>query len=343
MYQHRLIASVRLPLLLFLAAAAARCINGSPPLPAAPTPTVTAVAVTGLGGTANPGQTAQLTAIATYSDGTTGTVTEQATWSSQDSTVATVSPAGVVTYVATGETDIRATFQSVTGSAHVTVNTAPVIRHLLTGRVTDADSGRGLENARVEVLDGPDAGRVTSTNVEGNYTLSNLAEGTFNMRLSYPTFDAAQRVVTLTGATRLDVALRPTVDAAAAYGTYNISLRVVHQVCSTPVVPAPTGQLRLTGNPDGTRLTVTIVERGTAREYGNGRLRADGSFSAVGGGLIPGLSGGRSVGPGDVNRHDFTGSISGRVSGGRVEGAENMTYGAPCPGGTLNIAFDGSK
>ena len=70
------------------------------------------------------------------------------------------------------------------------------------------------------------------------------------------------------------------------YGTYNISLRVVHQNCSTPGFPAPTGQLRLTGNPDGTGLTVTIVERGTAREYGNGRLRADGSFTALGGGLI---------------------------------------------------------
>lgn len=339
---------------LVLALASARCINGSGTA-AAPTPTpappdVTAMAVTGIGAVVNPGDTSQLTATATYSDGTADAVTDKATWSSANTDVATVSASGLATFVAAGEVEIRATFKSVTGMTRVTVNTVQVLKYDLTGRLTDRDNNRGVENVRVEVIDGPDRQRTATTDVDGRYTLSNLLPGSFTVRITNPKYEAVTRSVTLTGPARLDVALVPIPVAppappavpTSAYGTYAINITVTAQDCSTPVVPAPTGTLKLEGNADGTNVTVTIVERGTSRSYKSGKLEVDGRFSAVGGGLIAGIMATATTGPG-VDRHDFTGSVSGRVTGPTIQGSEKIKYGAPCPGGTATIAFSGSK
>lgn len=339
---------------LVLALASARCINGSgtapAPTPTAAPPDVTAMAVTGAGAAVNPGQTSQLTATATYSDGTIEPVTDRAAWSSTNTAIATVSATGVATFVAVGEVEIRATFKSVTGMARVTVDAVQAVKYDLTGRLTDRDNNRGVENVRVEVTDGPDVQRSATTDVDGRYTLSSLSPGTVTVRITNPKYEPVTRAVTLTGPTRLDVALVPIPVAPpappaipiAAYGTYAITLTVTAQDCSTPVVPGPAGTLKLEGKADGTGVTVTIVERGTSRTYKSGKLEVDGRFSAVGSGLIAGIMATATTGPG-VDRHDFTGSVSGRVSGRTIQGSEKITYGAPCPGGTATIAFTGSK
>ena len=64
--------------------------------------------------------TVQFTATATYGDGTTANVTNIATWTSAPSSVATISPTGLVTAVAVGNANITAT------SGGVTSNTATV-------------------------------------------------------------------------------------------------------------------------------------------------------------------------------------------------------------------------
>jgi hypothetical protein len=332
---HGFTRRVRVLLVLVLAVAAARCINGSgeSAVPTPTPPTVTSVAVTGAGESANPGQTTQLTASATYSDGSTATVTEQATWVSANSSIATVSATGLVTFVAVG-------------MARLTVSAAPVPRYQLTGRITDADNNRGVENVRVEVTEGPDAQRAATTDVDGMYTLSNLAAGTFNVKITHSKYEAETLAVTLSGPTRLDVALRPiqlTPPTATAYGTYSITFTVTSQNCSTPVVPGPTGELTLSGKADGTQLSVKIVERDTTRTYKNGRLEVDGRFSASGGGLIAGVTTSASTGGPGIDSHEFTGSVSGRVSGRKIEGSEKITYAAPCPGSKATIAFSGSK
>jgi uncharacterized protein YjdB len=79
---------------------------------------VTSVAVTGAGPAV--GGTAQFTATATMSDGSTLDVTQAATWSSSNASALTVSATGVVTGVAPGTATIQATYQSVSGSEQVT-------------------------------------------------------------------------------------------------------------------------------------------------------------------------------------------------------------------------------
>lgn len=330
---------VHLLTLCIAAALATACIKSSPtaPVPAhtPPAPTLRSVAVTG-GGSGNPGQTTQLAARAAYSDGSERDVTAEATWSSGNPSVATVS-AGLVRFAGVGEADIQAAFEGMTGSARVTVVPAPIPRRALTGTVRDSSRGGSLANARVEILDGPDAGRSANTGGDGSFSIDNVAEGTFTIRVSHPDYNPVQQSVTLNASTRVDVSLRLLLDLTPLFGTYNIALSVTRQVCSTPVTPDPTGLMSISGNADGSNLTVTITERGVARSYG-GSMSGDGSFRGNGGGFIPGIAG--II---DRQQHDFSGSIQGRVTGNAVSAGESMTYGAPCPGGILEIHITGSR
>jgi len=64
----------------------------------------------------------QLTATATYSDGTYFDVTEQVSWSSSDSSVATISKTGLITAIAPGTVTITAGSGSISERTTVTVN-----------------------------------------------------------------------------------------------------------------------------------------------------------------------------------------------------------------------------
>jgi hypothetical protein len=73
------------------------------------------------------GESEQLTATGTFSDGSTQDLTQSATWLSLGSAVASVSPSGDVTATAVGTTTISATSGSQTGSASLTVMPPAVI------------------------------------------------------------------------------------------------------------------------------------------------------------------------------------------------------------------------
>ena len=90
--------------------------NGSSPSEPSP-PTVTTLTVTGASGPLrSSGETVQLTATVTLSDGTVQDQTNAAGWASSDTTVATVSATGLVTAVGGGSTEIRATHLGVSGT-----------------------------------------------------------------------------------------------------------------------------------------------------------------------------------------------------------------------------------
>jgi len=65
-------------------------------------------------------QTRQFTATGNYSDGTQQYLTQQVTWSSADTTIATVSPIGLVTATGVGTVNITATLSGVQGSSSLT-------------------------------------------------------------------------------------------------------------------------------------------------------------------------------------------------------------------------------
>jgi hypothetical protein len=110
-------------LVLMLAAAC----GGAPTAPSSPAaaapatsaPSLSAVAITGTAPMV--GGTAQFSAAATLTDGTSQPVTTQAAWSSSNPAIASVSLSGLVTGVGAGDADITAAYQGVSGKMRITI------------------------------------------------------------------------------------------------------------------------------------------------------------------------------------------------------------------------------
>lgn len=83
--------------------------------------TLTSIAVAPNSATISVGATQQLTATGTFDDSSTEDKTNSVTWSSSDSTIATVSTAGLVTGVKAGSATITATSGNFTSTSTITV------------------------------------------------------------------------------------------------------------------------------------------------------------------------------------------------------------------------------
>ena len=83
------------------------------------------IAVTPVNPTTAAGGSQQFTATGTYSDGSTANITTQVTWSSSNTSVATINASGLATAVAAGTSTITATQGSITGSTTLTVQPQP--------------------------------------------------------------------------------------------------------------------------------------------------------------------------------------------------------------------------
>ncbi|MBE3123252.1 MAG: Ig-like domain-containing protein [Planctomycetes bacterium] len=101
---------------------------------------MSSVSVTATSASISAGQTVQLIATATFSDGTTQAVTALATWQSSNPSIVAVSASGVLTAIATGEADISATYRSVVGTFRVRV-TSPIPQATLQLHFLNVDQG----------------------------------------------------------------------------------------------------------------------------------------------------------------------------------------------------------
>jgi Carboxypeptidase regulatory-like domain/Putative binding domain, N-terminal len=89
--------------------------------------------------------------------------------------------------------------------------------HTLGGVVTDEVTHGGIEGARVDVLDGVNAGAATTTDSSGAYTLGGLAAGTLRVRASAHGFDAREYDVSVPDQQRVDFELRRNIPESCAY------------------------------------------------------------------------------------------------------------------------------
>jgi hypothetical protein len=158
----------------------------APAAPAAPpTLTVTKLVVTGNTSLAAIGETSQMTASATLSDGTTKNVTSDASWSSTNQSVVTVSPTGVVTCVAFGVAFVQAAFNG-RSSSSLQVTATPAGTFIVLGRVREpGNSGIG----QVQVLE-TQSGQSTLTNSDGIYSMGGLTAS--HLRLEKGGFEVAE-------------------------------------------------------------------------------------------------------------------------------------------------------
>lgn len=93
----------------------------------------------------------------------------------------------------------------------------PPQTYSLTGVITDADTHRPMPGARVEVLNGPNAGNATTTDANGAYVLQGLSSGTFRVRASADDYAWGEQNVTVPEVPRADFELRKSAPAACIY------------------------------------------------------------------------------------------------------------------------------
>ena len=124
-------------------------------------------------------------------------------------------------------TDATDAPSSATGAADVPPLSDPVaILYSLTGVIVDQATGTGIAGARVDALNGINAGKAATTDQSGAYSLAGLTADGFRMRASASGFDPGEQNVTVPAISRADMALRRTAapPSACAYSATPTSI-----------------------------------------------------------------------------------------------------------------------
>jgi hypothetical protein len=128
-------------------------------------------------------------------------VTDDATWLTSDTRIATVNSRGFVVVLKPGEVAVRAKYQGLTGTAIMRVQPGGLQRYYraLSGFVRDAETQAKLGGVAVKIVNGPNTGRTTTTHDDGAYQLYDLEIGTFTVRFTKPGYATAERQFFLPG------------------------------------------------------------------------------------------------------------------------------------------------
>lgn len=154
-------------------------------------------------------------------------------------------------------------------------------RVALVGRVTEAETGRPLAGARVEVADAPAAfaaaravaprRAATAAGADGHFHFLDLPGGTYSVTASVP--GGGDRYGTASARARVSVSR----DGAVTAGKLELAIpatRIVGQVTATDGTPVPFAEVRLAGGAESDRALTDADGRFTLRglEAGDRRL-----------------------------------------------------------------------
>ena len=144
-------------------------------------------------------------------------------------------------------TDGASMTSNASASAEVPLSSRPMFT--LSGLISEENTaGRAVVGGMVQVVDGPNAGKTSSTDGSGNYTLQDLAGGSFSIRASATGYNATERAVTVAQDTRLD-------------------LRLLRTPTSSPPAPAPPP-------PSSSACAYTVSPTTSGTDYLGGSLTA---------------------------------------------------------------------
>ncbi len=300
--------------------------------PAQPTPPLDSLELSGVPTTGTVGDRFPLKVIGTNLHGATEDVTSRVIWSSSSEATAAVSREGELLLVGAGKCEIRASMEGVSTATPVSVEPRPPDRSTLSGSVTDSVSRRGITNATVQILDGPNAGRSASTDESGFYSLPALIQGSFTVRVTRSGYETAEVTTTLTGDTHLDFSMRALPPPPFTGATFDVKVAVTPNQCGISLPSS--GRLVLSGTPR--RLTIRVIQGREEREY-PGSLESDGTFSGS-----TGLAGIASNGS-DSQAHGVS-TIKGLILESTVTGTEKLASHL-CPNGLgiVTVNFSGSN
>jgi hypothetical protein len=225
--------------------------NGSSPNnPGAPTPvtlpvTVTSIAITGVTQLSHPGDTSQLTMIATFSDGTARDVTTEAGWGYGGPI--TVSQSGLITARGYGNGKVFHNAFREFEPKVLEVRVMPEGSFMVTGRVREG--GFYVENARVTGTS--TSGTLTTTSDDGGYKLAPVS-GEVVVRVDRDGYVAQAKTLTVQRDEVADFEL-PRAGAAAngIDGLYTLTITAASSCTLPREFMQRTYQARITEKADG--------------------------------------------------------------------------------------------
>lgn len=165
------------------------------------------------------GQTAQLTAVQTFSNGSTTDVTAAAVWQSSNPHVVTISATGLATVIGPGTATITATTAAVSKPGSLLINVPVGGSSTVSGSV--AERGFVLPNAQVTLIGGAMDGHTTTTNQAGLYSFSNAGDAVQVRAEKSGYVTATQNIAASPGTT--DFTLNPIVPYADVGHTYHVT------------------------------------------------------------------------------------------------------------------------
>jgi hypothetical protein len=128
-------------------------------------------------------------------------VTGLATWTTSDTSIATVNSVGFVTVSRAGEAAIRASYQGSQGFMTLTMRPggSSVYFRALSGWAFDSRDRSRVAGVTVRIIGGPNGGRSTATGTDGSYQLYDLEPGGFTVVFSKPGFATVSYPYSLPG------------------------------------------------------------------------------------------------------------------------------------------------
>ena len=170
-----------------------------------------------------PGQSAQLTAAASFSDGSTRNITDEAVWMVGDPSVLSISKSGFAMAHKTGDVFVRAVLGTIeSGQKEVLV--LPVGTYKVGGYVEDGEVP--VPEARVEVTGGSAAGLFAVTRPfpsGGSYTLLGVS-GNTQFRITKDGYQPLVQTVHVTGHQQINFDLTPLISRANLSATYTLTI-----------------------------------------------------------------------------------------------------------------------
>jgi hypothetical protein len=249
---------------------------------------ITAISITPAGATIIQGTSLQFHATATYSDSSIADVTESATWTSSDITIASTSDAagskGLTQGVAVGTATLKATLMGVTGSRSVTVSQSNVAQLEITPATVAQPAGTSVNfHATVTLKDGTvedvtsqvvwsssDGTQLTVLNAPdpaaGRAAL--VAAGSPTLTATLMTGETASIVVKITSATLKALSVSPANQRLAVNDTYQFTVSAtysdgtVHDVTSSVAWSSSDPTIVDVSNAPGSQGSVTALAQG---------------------------------------------------------------------------------
>lgn len=179
------------------------CGSSSSPTAAGPMPTAPSVSTAAVkslhvtGPAIVVGDTKPFAALATFADGTQQDVAAAASWTSSNTTIATVDARGNVTGLKEGGVSIRATFRTATDSSYL--NVTPLLFFKAAGTVSETPPGfAAVANARIEIVAGSNAGTVVTSDADGNFSFGTMRGDDYTLRATRDGFQDLTQKLSLT-------------------------------------------------------------------------------------------------------------------------------------------------